>query len=487
MEVERRLGSIGGSRWVVRSTDAVRTDVLGSIVAHKRSEVAGRVDRLALGELLDRVAPSTRSLAQAIGGDKVALILESKRASPSQGPIREPYDPVAIAKSYAPYAAAISVLIDERFFGGSLDDLRAVRTVVDAPLLCKDVFVDPYQIAEARDNGADAVLLMLSVLDDRTCAECLALTRQLGMDAVIEVHDRDEVDRALRFDASIIGINNRDLRTLAVDLTVTEKLAAAVPKEKLVIGESGVRSNGDVRRLGPHVDALLVGTSLMGEPDLDAATRALAFGRVKVCGLTRPEDARGAWEAGAVYGGVIFAAESPRRVNVELAAAIGNASPIGLIGVFVNEALEPIAAIVKRLSLVAVQLHGEEPEHLVQRLRQILPADCEIWNVVHVEGAVPRSFDTAADRVVLEPRVTGQRGGTGQSFDWRTLDGRLDRDRIIIAGGITPENANAAATVGAFALDVNSGVESSPGIKDPARVSALFDALRVTGRRGIVR
>ncbi len=471
----------------MRSTDTVATNVLCAIVAHKRREIADRKDRLSLSELLDRVVPSSRSLLDALGGDTVAFILESKRASPSQGAIREPYDPIAIAKSYAPFAAAISVLTDERFFGGSLDDLRAARTAVDVPLLCKDVVVDPYQIAEARESGADAVLLMLSVLDDRDCAECLALTRELRMDAIVEVHGGDELDRALRFETSIIGINNRDLRTFSVDLTVTETLAEDVPEEIVVIGESGLRSNRDVRRVGSPVDALLVGTSLMAEPDLDSATRALAFGRVKVCGLTRPEDARAAWETGAIYGGVIFAPESPRCVSFEQAKAIGDASPLGLVGVFVNEEPRAIVETAKRLSLVAVQLHGEEPEGVVKRLREALPSGCEIWNVVHVDGALLPSFDTAADRVVLEPRVEGQRGGTGQSFDWHAIGGRPDRDRIIVAGGITPENARAAAAVGAFALDVNSGVESSPGVKDAARIGALFDALRVTGRRGVGR
>jgi indole-3-glycerol phosphate synthase/phosphoribosylanthranilate isomerase len=328
---------------------------------------------------------------------------------------------------------------------------------------------------------------MLSVLDDETCAECFAAARTHGMDALVEVHDADELDRALELDASIIGINNRDLKTLTVDLTVTEQLVAAVPNEKLVVGESGISTYADVRRLGPRVNALLVGTSLMTEPDLDSATRALALGRVKVCGLTRPEDARAAWEAGAVYGGVIFAAESPRCVSVEQAATIRDASPLGLVGVFVNEPPEAIADLAKRLSLVAVQLHGEEPEDTVRQLRGILANECEIWNVVHVDDALPRSFDTVADRVVLEPSVVGQRGGTGRSFDWDTIAGRPDRDRIIIAGGIAPENARAAAAIDAFALDVNSGVESSPGVKDIARMGALFDAVRVTGRKGVIR
>jgi len=468
----------------VRSTDAPPTDVLGAIVEHKRHEIAARAERRPLADLVAGAEPSSRSLTSALAGDRVGLILESKRMSPSHGLIRELYDPVAIARSYAPFAAAISVLTDERFFGGSLDDLRVMRSVVDLPLLCKDVVIDPYQVIEARLNGADAVLLMLSVLDDETCVECLAVAREHGMDAIVEVHDADELDRALGLDASIIGINNRDLRTLTVDLTVTEQLAAAVPKGKLVIGESGVSTHADVRRLGPHVNALLVGTSLMATPDLDTATRALAFGRVKVCGLTRPEDAHAAWKAGAAYGGVIFAAESPRCVSVEQATAIRDASPLGLVGVFVNEAPEAIANLAKRLSLVAVQLHGEESEDIVQQLRETLPADCEIWNVVHVDGAPPRSFDTVADRVVLEPRVVGQRGGTGQSFDWDTIADRLDRDRIIVAGGITPENVRAAAALDPFALDVNSGVESSPGVKDIAQLGALFDALRVTGRKG---
>jgi indole-3-glycerol phosphate synthase/phosphoribosylanthranilate isomerase len=234
--------------------------VLGAIVEHKRREVAARKARLSLAELLDRVAPSSRRLDAALAGDAVALILESKRMSPSHGPLREPYDPAAIAKSYAPFAAAISVLTDEQFFGGSLDDLRAARAVADVPLLCKDFVIDPYQVVEARCHGADAVLLMLSVLDDETCAECFAAARTHGMDAVVEVHDADELDRALELDASIIGINNRDLKTLTVDLTATEQLAAAVPNEKLVIGESGIGTYADVRRLGPRVNALLTGS-----------------------------------------------------------------------------------------------------------------------------------------------------------------------------------------------------------------------------------
>src|SRR5437660_798827 len=171
-----------------------------------------------------RLQPSDRSLARALRAGHTGFIMECKHASPSAGVLRPDFDPVAIARAYAPIADAISVITDKPYFQGSLEYLRAVREAVDLPVLCKDFVVDPYQVYEARHYGADALLLMLSVLEDREFQQCMAVAEALDMDVLAEVHDEHELERAVRLGARLIGINNRDLRTLQVDLAVTERL-----------------------------------------------------------------------------------------------------------------------------------------------------------------------------------------------------------------------------------------------------------------------
>lgn len=256
--------------------------VLDSIVQARRE----RIDELRarFGHLrAEDLERSQRSFAAALRtrsgqgrSPQPALIMECKAASPSRGTIRSDYDPASLAAQYAPYAAAVSVLTEPDRFNGSFDDLAAVREVVDVPVLCKDFIVDEVQVLAARSLGADAVLLMLSVVPDDVYRELAELAHSLGMEVLTEVSTPQEMHRASALGAEVIGINNRDLRTLETDLARTEEMAPLAPAGVVLVGESGVGAAEDVRRLSGLVDALLVGSSLSGAPDPAEAARELA-------------------------------------------------------------------------------------------------------------------------------------------------------------------------------------------------------------------
>ena len=256
--------------------------VLDSIVQARRERIEEL--RARFGHLSAEDLPrSQRSFAAALRtrssqgrSSQPALIMECKAASPSRGTIRSDYDPASLAAQYAPYAAAVSVLTEPDRFNGSFDDLATVREVVDVPVLCKDFIVDEVQVLAARSLGADAVLLMLSVVPDDVYRELAALAHSLGMEVLTEVSTPEEMHRAAALGAEVIGINNRDLRTLETDLARTEEMAPLAPAGVVLVGESGVGAPDDVRRLSGLVDALLVGSSLSGAPDPAEAARDLA-------------------------------------------------------------------------------------------------------------------------------------------------------------------------------------------------------------------
>ena len=459
---------------------------LDTIVANKKEEVAAREKRRPLTDVKEGLIPSKRSLADALRNCRTGFILECKKASPSRGLIREPFDLNAIASCYAKYADAISVLADERFFQGSLDHVRQVSETVSLPVLCKDVVLDPYQVFEARYFGADAILLMMSVLDDEGYTRCLNAAQSVGLDALTEVHDERELQRALRLGAEIIGINNRNLKTLEVDLNVSRELAPKVPKERVVVIESGISSHAEVRQLSSICHGFLVGSSLMSQPELDRACRELVYGRVKVCGLTRPVDAEMALTAGAVYGGLLFAEESPRAVTPTQAEVVRAAAPLGWVGVFVNESIDEVVSVACTLALDAVQLHGEESPDYLRVLSKQLPNGCEIWKAVRVGGEAPMLDNIPANRIVLDTASKKARGGTGQQFDWSLIK-ELDLSRVLLGGGLNPKIARAADSMDPYGLDVNSGVETMPGIKSMTLLGHFFIETRGYKKKGLER
>jgi indole-3-glycerol phosphate synthase/phosphoribosylanthranilate isomerase len=456
--------------------------VLGEIVARKRVDVAERLRGVTLDALREQAEPSRHSLKAALSRPGARFIMEVKRVSPSEGKLREAADPAAMARAYRGAADAISVLVDTPYFGGSYADLAAVRAEFAGPILAKDFVIDPRQVPEARIHGADAVLVMLSVLDDAEAAEVMAEARRFDMDVLVEAHDEDEVRRALALGAEIVGINNRDLKTLKIDLATTERLAPLVPKDRLLVAESGIQDRADVERLGVHADAFLIGSSLMRAESPAQAARELAFGRVKVCGLTDGHDLELAAELGASYAGLVMVPNTPRAVNcIEADEIVKAARGIALVGVFRNEKVEQVAQLAHRLGFAVVQLHGQEDAAYIKALRAMLPPACEIWAASGVDGDVPEAR-AGADRTLFDSSVGGRSGGTGIAFDWSRVEGRSDLKGGILAGGLKPQNARAAAAIGAYALDVSSGVEMAPGRKDAGKLHAFFEALRLPVR-----
>lgn len=259
------------------------TDILARIADYKRADVAGRkaARSQAQVEAAAAAAPPPRGFTAALevgsGPGRLALIAEIKKASPSKGLIRADFDPPALARAYAEGGAAcLSVLTDGPSFQGDDAYLVAARAATTLPCLRKDFLVDPWQVAESRALGADAILVILAMVDDGLAAELMSEAGRLGMDALVEVHDEDEMRRAGDLGARLVGVNNRDLRTFVTDLAVTERLAAQVPENARLVTESGIFSRQDAERLSrAGATAMLVGESLMRQDDVAAATRAL--------------------------------------------------------------------------------------------------------------------------------------------------------------------------------------------------------------------
>lgn len=461
-------------------------NVLEKIVADKREEVAARKSALPLDTFKSQLTPSQKSLFAALSEPNAGFIFECKKASPSKGLIRENFDLDEILAAYTPYAAGISVLTDEKYFQGTFEYLSYVTERVAQPVLNKDFFVDTYQVYLARYYNADAVLLMLSVLDDASYKELADVADSLNLDILTEVSNEEEMVRAIALEAGIIGINNRDLRDLSTDLATTERLVPMLEgatHDFVVISESGIYTHDDVLRLSAVSQGFLVGSALMAQEDLPRAVKTLVNGAVKVCGLTSPSQAQMAFERGASFGGLIFAEKSPRCVSKDTALGITQSAPGAYVGVFVNHSVDEVADIASSANLFAVQLHGSEDDAYINELAGKLPSHCEIWVAVGVKDSIPSEVNSHLDnklvhRVLLDCQVGSAKGGTGESFDWSLLDNIEQKQNIILAGGISPDNVEDAIATGCGVLDVNSGVENAPGDKSAEKLSELFTVCR---------
>lgn len=365
-------------------------------------------------------------------------IAEFKRRSPSAGDI----SPGARVEDVVPGyerggARAVSILVDDAF-AGSLDDLRAARAVVALPLLAKGFFSSEEHLREVRDAGADAALLILRDLDDETAARLMRAAEELGLDTLVEAHDEDELDRATRLEAPVVGVNARDLGTFRIDRTAQLELVAKAPRDRVIVAESAIQTRAQAAAAElAGADAVLVGTSLMRGAKLDDL---LSRPLVKVCGLTRQEDVDAAVEAGADLLGFIFAEGSPRR-----APAVLDVPETALsVAVHVGEPEERGADL--------VQLYARE-EGTVRGRDAVLLRDGE---------AVARVADLPWD---------------GDDPDhWRTARGD---DRLVLAGRLGPDNVRAAIdTVQPWAVDAASRLESAPGVKDHEKVRAFVAEAR---------
>lgn len=453
--------------------------VLDKIVANRRTHLAGIRERI--GEYPDLKA-STRSLYDSLGAPEPSVIMECKSASPSLGSIRPDYHPDRLATAYSRYAAGISVLCEPDFFNGDYDHLATVQRSTHLPVLCKDFIVDKVQIQAARYFGADAILLMLSVLTDEEYTELSNFAHSLNLDILTEVISQEEMERATRLGAKIIGINNRNLNDLSVDISRTEELAKFAPEGVRLISESGIRTKRDIARLGSLVDGFLVGTNLVREGDVDTNARMLLYGENKVCGLRSGHAAQVARAAGAVYGGLVFEESSPRRVSRETAAAIITAEP-GLRFVGVSRRTTGWDELAD-LGLQAVQIHAPlqksiaEERTLISSVREALGPDTQIWRAISMSK--PNATELATelskdDNLTL--LLDNGAGGTGKPFDWESIPDDV-LHKSFLAGGLGPDNVHHALTLGARGLDFNSRVENPLGDKDAHTLYSTFNTIR---------
>lgn len=459
--------------------------ILQKIVQDKMQWVAEKSQAFPLQDFEKKLEKSDRSFYQALAQgthQRPAYILECKKASPSKGLIRADFNLDEIAQVYKHYAAAISVLTDEKYFQGDFTYIQQVRNQVSQPVLCKDFMISPYQVYLARYHQADAILLMLSVLDDDTYVQLADLAHELGMGVLTETSNQQELERAIALGAKVIGINNRDLHDLSVDLGRTPPLASQIPADRIVISESGIYSHQQVQQLKPYVNGFLIGSSLMGSDDLNNAVRAAIFGENKVCGLTRPQDVQAVYNQGALYGGLIFAESSKRKLSLRQAQELVTQAPLHFVGVFQNQEIDFILKITSQLNLFAVQLHGSENAEFISQLRQQLPEQCQIWKAISIQvekhlreeqSAVQIEPIFYVDRYVLDSQLAQQQGGTGQAFDWSLIPAEI-KNNAMLAGGINSENIDLALAQYCLGLDINSGAESSAGVKDESKLAQLF-------------
>ena len=453
--------------------------LLAQIAATKRDELKTRFEAVSIDALRARAEPTPRSLSKVLGKPGARFILEIKKASPSLGAIRPAADPAGLARGYAGVADALSVLCDGSYFGGSLTDLAAARREFEGPILAKDFFIDPRQVPEARIAGADAVLVMLSLLDDDHARTIIEEARRFGMDALVEVHDESEMARALALGSRLIGINNRDLRDLSIDLGTTERLAALAP-DRLVISESGIGSPSDIERLSPLVAGFLIGSSLMRADEPAQAARELIFGRTKLCGLNSGAALCAARPA--AFAGFVFVPGSPRHVTAQEAAPLaGLVRRSGMlpVGIFADAPLPIVADVATIMNLHAIQLHGHEGIEYVRSLKRQLPEGCEIWTALSVGREALAS--RGGDRLVFD----NASGGSGRSFNWSLIEDHPDLPEALVAGGIGAHNARAARALGAYAIDVGSMVDARPGVKSAEKIAELFERLRPADRQAV--
>ena len=432
------------------------------------------------------------------------FICEVKKASPSKGIIAEHFPYLDIAKEYeVAGAAAISVLTEPDFFKGDKKYLQEIASTVKIPVLRKDFIIDEYQIYQAKVWGASAILLICACLDVPTLTKFRELADSLGLSSLVEAHDEQEVQMAIDCGARIIGVNNRNLKDFTVDVQNSVRLRNLVQDDVIFVSESGLETPEDIQVLRDNN----IGVALMGETFMRSPNKveklAYLYGptyytpKVKMCGISKVETIPAIVDAKPDYMGLVFA-PSKRQVTVDQAKILveelhrGYAKKYGsdtehdkngtikTVGVFVNETVENLVTIANEANLDAVQLHGDEDEAFIQSLKE--RTNVEVWKAVQIRSAadVEKWIDSSADMLLFDAYHKDERGGTGEVFDWSSLDA-FERP-FMLAGGIDSTNvARAIRTVRPYGIDISSGIETN-GVKDDEKIKAFTKIVNSIGR-----
>ena len=419
---------------------------------------------------------------RAFEGNRRHFILECKKSSPSLGDFCPDFNLEKIVSCYNDRADAISVLTEEFFFKGSFEYLKQVRKLTEKPLLCKDFIIAKEQIEIAKKIGSDAVLLMLSVLTFDKFLELYEFAKTLNLDVLTEVSNEVEAKFAIEHHIDIVGINNRDLRTLKIDLSNAKKLYPLFPDNTVVISESGIKTHRDIVNMLP-LKNFLIGSALCSEIDIDIKANTLLYGFNKLCGLTDKEGIETAINNKFSLAGLIFAEKSPRCINLEQAAKLAlnpiYKSKINFCGVFKDAEINSVIEIASKLCLKFVQLHGKESPDYIKTLHEKCPQLTIIKalgmneSLSHEDLVLFKEYAATADYLLLDSKNPG----SGKEFDKSLIPDFINKDKTIISGGIGPSNIASILTLNFCGVDCNSCLESAPGQKDPVLVRELFNRI----------
>ena len=434
------------------------------------------------------------------------FICEVKKASPSKGIIAEHFPYLDIAKEYeVAGAAAISVLTEPDFFKGDKKYLQEIASTVKIPVLRKDFIIDEYQIYQAKVWGASAILLICACLDVPTLTKFRELADSLGLSSLVEAHDEKEVQMAIDCGARIIGVNNRNLKDFTVDVQNSVRLRNLVQDDVIFVSESGLETPEDIQVLRDNN----IGVALMGETFMRSPNKveklAYLYGstyytpKVKMCGISKVETIPAVVDAKPDYMGLVFT-PSKRQVTVDQAKTLVeelhkqyanrynrdaeqysnqtliHQEFIKTVGIFVNETLDNLVTIATEVNLDAVQLHGDEDEAFIQSLKE--RTNVEVWKAVQIRSAADAEkwIDSSADMLLFDAYHKDERGGTGEVFDWSSLD-EFERP-FMLAGGMDSTNvARAIRTVRPYGIDISSGIETE-GVKDDEKIKAFTNIVR---------
>ena len=488
------------------------------VAQEKQVETLEAVKAAALALPSDTGFPFEAALCQ----QDFNFICEVKKASPSKGIIAEHFPYLDIAKEYeVAGAATISVLTEPDFFKGDKKYLQEIARTVKIPVLRKDFIIDEYQIYQAKVWGASAILLICACLDVPTVTKFRELADSLGLSSLVEAHDEHEVQMAIDCGARIIGVNNRNLKDFTVDVQNSVRLRNLVEDDVIFVSESGLETPEDIQVLRDNN----IGVALMGETFMRSPNKveklAYLYGptyytpKIKMCGISKVETIPALVEAKPDYMGLVFA-PSKRQVTVDQAKILveelhkqyektygevtvpmntdtaqdsqdsqdnqefvqgnSNFEKIKTVGVFVNETVENLLKIAEEVKLDVIQLHGDEDETFIQSLKEC--TNVEVWKAVQVRSAADAEkwIDSSADMLLFDAYHKDERGGTGEVFDWSSLD-EFERP-FMLAGGMDSTNvARAIRTVRPYGIDISSGIETE-GVKDDEKIKAFTNIVR---------
>jgi len=444
-------------------------DILQTIIENKKKEILAAKEKLPLSKIKKGLKKTERNFFNALKG-KNNIIAEIKYKSPSAGNMGKIRTVKEIVEAYDKYASAISILTDEKFFAGNLKFIQEAKKYTKLPILRKDFIIEEYQVYESRYYGADAILLIASILSEKEIEKMLKIARKYGMNCLVEVKTKEEIEKVLKTSAKIIGINNRNLSNFQISLETTKKLKELIPADKITVSESGIYTKKDI--LGLNTNAVLIGTSLIEAENITNKLSELHRTKVKICGITNQKDAQQAVKEGADLLGFNFYKKSPRYIEPARAKKIIKSLPntVQSVGVFVNSSAKEVKKIENETGIDFIQIHGDETEEFCEKL------GTNVIKVRRIKNKLPPAKKILYARL-YDTLDKGTYGGTGKGFDKMMLTNA--GGKVLVAGGIKVENIKEVfSTIHPYCIDVCSGVEERPGQKDHKKMKELIETVR---------